>query len=131
MDFGYTEKVEKLRQQLQSFVDREVAPRHQEWSALADAGTYPTEIIERLKAKAFEEGLWNLFLPGLNENESGTRLSNLEYAPLAEIMGRFPWCSEVFNCSAPDTGNMEVLHLFATPEQRKDWLEPLLMGELR
>lgn len=131
MDFSYSEKVEKLRAQLLSFIEREVAPRNQEWSALTGAGTYPTEIIERLKAKAFEEGLWNLFLPGLKDNEPGTRLTNLEYAPLAEIMGRFPWCSEVFNCSAPDTGNMEVLHLFATPEQRKQWLEPLLIGDLR
>lgn len=131
MDFEYSQKVRELRQKLLSFVEREIAPCHQEWTKLTEAGTYPTTIIERLKAKAFEEGLWNLFLPGLKSDEPGTRLSNLEYAPLAEIMGRFPWCSEVFNCSAPDTGNMEVLHLFATPEQRRTWLDPLLIGDIR
>ncbi|MCB2019874.1 MAG: acyl-CoA dehydrogenase family protein, partial [Burkholderiaceae bacterium] len=76
-------------------------------------------------------GLWNLFLPALRDDEPGTRLTNLDYAPLAEIMGRIPWASEVFNCSAPDTGNMELLHLFATPEQSARWLRPLLEGEIR
>lgn len=85
----------------------------------------PSRLIEDLKAKARAEGLWNLFLP----SESG--LTNLEYAPLAEIMGRVTWASEVFNCSAPDTGNMEVLHLYGTPEQKERWLKPLLAGEIR
>jgi acyl-CoA dehydrogenase len=88
-------------------------------------------VIEPLKRLAREAGLWNLFLPGLRPDEPGVRLSNLEYAPLAEIMGRVPWASEVFNCSAPDTGNMELLHLFATPEQRERWLSPLLEGRIR
>ena len=88
-------------------------------------------MIEPLKQQARAEGLWNLFLPGLREDEPGTRLTNLEYAPLAEIMGRVFWASEIFNCSAPDTGNMELLHLFATPEQREAWLVPLLKGEIR
>ncbi len=87
--------------------------------------------VEPLKKKAREAGLWNLFLPGLNEGEPGTRMSNLDYAPLAERMGRVFWSSEVFNCSAPDTGNMEILHLFATPAQREQWLMPLLNGEIR
>jgi acyl-CoA dehydrogenase len=87
--------------------------------------------LEHLKALARAEGLWNLFLPGLRDDEPGTRLSNLEYAPLAEIMGRIDWASEVFNCSAPDTGNMEILHLFATPGQREQWLLPLLEGHIR
>jgi acyl-CoA dehydrogenase len=87
--------------------------------------------VSDLKAKARAQGLWNLFLPGLKDDEPGTRLSNMEYAPLAEIMGRVMWASEVFNCSAPDTGNMELLHLFATPEQRERWLKPLLDGQIR
>ena len=88
-------------------------------------------MIEPLKARARAEGLWNLFLPALADDEPGTRLANLEYAPLAEIMGRVFWASEVFNCSAPDTGNMELLHMFATPAQREAWLAPLLRGEIR
>ncbi len=84
-----------------------------------------------LKALAKSEGLWNLFLTGLKSDEPGNGLSNLDYAPLAELMGRIPWASEVFNCSAPDTGNMELLHMFASAKQREDWLEPLLHGQLR
>ena len=81
--------------------------------------------------KAKSEGLWNLFLPGLRDDEPGTRLDNPEYAPLAELMGRVPWSPEVFNCNAPDTGNMEILHLFATPDQRRDYLIPLMEGRIR
>jgi acyl-CoA dehydrogenase len=84
-----------------------------------------------LKALAKSEGLWNLFLPSLRDDEPGTRLSNLAYAPLAEVMGRLPWASEVFNCSAPDTGNMELLHRFASPAQNQQWLQPLLQGKIR
>jgi acyl-CoA dehydrogenase len=87
--------------------------------------------MEDLKALAKSEGLWNLFLPHLKDDEPGTQLTNLEYAPLAEIMGRIEWASEAFNCSAPDTGNMELLHMFATPEQYEQWLRPLLNGEIR
>ncbi len=131
MDFAYSAKVEALRAQITCFMDEEVLPRNRRWLDLAEAGTYPLEVVEPLTAKAREQGLWNLFLPGLRPDEPGTALSNLEYAPLAEIMGRVPWASEVYNCSAPDTGNMEVLHLFATPEQRRLWLEPLLDGTIR
>jgi len=131
MDFAYSPKVETLRERLLGFVAREIAPANQEWHEIAAEHRYPLELVERLKAKAHQEGLWNLFLPGLRDDEPGTRLSNLEYAPLAEIMGRYPWASEVFNCSAPDTGNMEVLHLFATEAQKRRWLTPMLEGSIR
>ena len=133
MDFAFSTRVETLRRQLQDFMDAHVVPRHAQWLAEARGGL-PVSFMADLKALAHSEGLWNLFLPGLREDEQGTRLSNLEYAPLAEIMGRIPWASEVFNCSAPDTGNMELLHLFATPEQRERWKRGVsvtesLMGE--
>jgi len=95
------------------------------------AGIFPVSFMADLKALAKSEGLWNLFLPHLTEAESGTRLTNLEYAPLAEIMGRVYWASEIFNCSAPDTGNMEILHMFGSDEQKSRWLAPLLAGEIR
>ncbi|MCB8882044.1 acyl-CoA dehydrogenase family protein [Acidisoma cellulosilytica] len=131
MDFAYSKRVEDLRQRVSAFMDHEILPANQHWLELAERGTYPLEVVEPLKAKARSEGLWNLFLPGLKDDEPGTRLSNLEYAPIAELMGPVPWSAEVFNCNAPDTGNMEILHLFATPEQRRQWLNPLLNGEIR
>jgi len=90
------------------------------------AWPFPLSFMNDLKALAKSEDLWNLFLPGLRQDEPGQGLSNLDYAPVAEIMGRVEWASEAFNCSAPDTGNMELLHLFATPEQSERWLKPLL-----
>jgi acyl-CoA dehydrogenase len=129
MDFAYTPRVEKLRTHLQNFISEYITPRIQQYKQEAHAGVYPISFMEDLKALAKDEGLWNLFLPQLQDDEPGTRLSNLEYAPLAEIMGRIGWAPEVFNCNAPDTGNMELLHLFATPEQRGQWLNPLLNGE--
>ncbi len=131
MDFQYSEDNQQMQRTLRQFMDRHVLPQNREWQRLADSGVYPSSVIEPLKVLAKEAGLWNLFLPGLREGEPGTRLSNMEYAPLAEIMGRIPWASEVFNCNAPDTGNMEMLHLFATPEQHERWLKPLLEGEIR
>ena len=130
MNFEYSPKVQALRRQLQDFMDDHVIPRLPEWRAAEQAGVYPA-FIEELKALAREDGLWNLFLPGLAADEPGQRLSNLEYAPLAEIMGRVPWAPEIFNCNAPDTGNMEVLHLFGSMEQRQQWLRPLLEGTIR
>jgi acyl-CoA dehydrogenase len=131
MDFEFSPEVQQMQATLRRFMDQYVLPADRDWAALAEAGTYPLTVLEPLKAKAKEVGLWNLFLPGLREGEPGTGLSNLDYAPLAEIMGRIHWSSEVFNCSAPDTGNMELLHLFATPAQARQWLQPLLAGEIR
>jgi len=131
MEFAYSAKVEALRSSLQAFMDERVIPEDRAFHREANAGRHPIALLEPLKQAAREEGLWNLFLPGLRDDEPGTRLSNLDYAPLAEIMGRIPWAAEVFNCSAPDTGNMELLHLFATPVQRDAWLSPLLRGEIR
>ncbi|TDN69500.1 acyl-CoA dehydrogenase family protein [Paraburkholderia sp. BL10I2N1] len=131
MDFAYSLKVEALRTQVRVFMDTHIVPRIHQWHEEVGAGHYPVSFMEDLKEKARAEGLWNLFLPHLHDDEPGTRLTNLEYAPLAEIMGRVSWASEVFNCNAPDTGNMELLHMFATPAQRKKWLEPLLDGKIR
>lgn len=131
MDFDYSPKVQALRQRLEDFMERYVLPYNGAWHQSVAQGVFPPPFMEDLKALAKSEGLWNLFLPDLHDDEPGERLSNLEYAPLAEIMGRLPWASEVFNCSAPDTGNMELLHLFATPEQNQRWLRPLLAGEMR
>ena len=112
-------------------MDERIVPLISVWKAEVEAGSFPVSFMAGLKDRARAEGLWNLFLPALRDDEPGTRLSNLEYAPLAEIMGRVSWASEVFNCNAPDTGNMEVLHLFATPAQREQWLVPLLEGRIR
>lgn len=131
MDFALSPRAEELRTQLKSFMEAHIYPRIREHKEEMEAGNFPVPFIEDLKVLARAEGLWNLFLPGLRDDEPGKRLSNLEYAPLAEIMGQVSWSSEVFNCSAPDTGNMELLHMFATPEQRADWLVPLLNGHIR
>ena len=113
MDFSYSAKVEELQSRLTAFMEQHVVPAIPSWEREVAAGVYPPSIIEPLKEEARAHGLWNLFLPGLKEDEPGTKLSNLDYAPLAEVMGRIFWASEIFNCSAPDTGNMELLHLFA------------------
>lgn len=127
MDFTYSEKVNDVLVQLSSFMDSEVYPNESRYHSEIASGNrwQPLQLIEKLKDEAKAAGLWNLFLPDI----SG--LSNVEYAPVAEMMGRVVWASEVFNCSAPDTGNMEVLHLYGTDEQKKEWLEPLLAGEIR
>jgi acyl-CoA dehydrogenase len=131
MDFAYTDKVNALRQRMTDFMDRYVYPNEQTFKDQVAAANNPfhhAEIVDELKAKARAEGLWNLFLP---DKEYGAGLTNLEYAPLAEITGRVGWAPEVFNCSAPDTGNMEILAQFGTPEQKRQWLQPLLDGEIR
>ncbi len=131
MHFELPEDVQQMQRTLRRFMDEQVLPRNAEFERIAASGTYPTDVVEPLKRMAREAGLWNLFLPGLKPEQPGTRLSNMQYAPLAEIMGRVPWASEVFNCNAPDTGNMELLELHASPEQRTRWLEPLLEGAIR
>jgi len=134
MDFAYSEKVNALRERMTTFMDRYVYPNEQTFRDQVAASGNPfhhAEIVDELKAKARAEGLWNMFLPVNQYGDLGAGLTNLEYAPLAEITGRAPWAPEVFNCSAPDTGNMEVLAQFGTPEQRARWLDPLLSGEMR
>ncbi|HLZ20665.1 MAG TPA: acyl-CoA dehydrogenase family protein [Ktedonobacterales bacterium] len=131
MDFTYSPKVEALRSQLNDFMDRRVYPNEKTYRnqvAAADMPFAHPEIVDELAREAKAAGLWNLFLPN---NTFGAGLSNLEYAPLAEIMGRVGWASEVFNCAAPDTGNMEILAQFGSPEQQSQWLRPLLDGEIR
>ena len=131
MDFDYSPRVKELSARLGAFMAEHVWPANAEYAAIVERGEYPETLIDGLKDKARAAGLWNLFLPALKDDEPGTRLTNLEYAPMAEIMGRLPWASEVFNCSAPDTGNMEILHMFGTPEQRERWLKPLMEGRIR
>jgi acyl-CoA dehydrogenase len=131
MDFELSPKTERLKTKLQEFMEREVYPAEKmferELSEAASRWQIPP-VMEALKRKAKAAGLWNLFLP---ESEMGAGLNNLEYAPLCEIMGRSPIAPEAFNCSAPDTGNMETLVRYATPAQQEEWLKPLLAGEIR
>jgi len=131
MDFGFSDKVRALQAQMQAFMDHRIIPRAAEWERLTQAGDGYPYFMDELKVEARAQNLWNLFLPTLADDEPGQRLSNLEYAPLAEITGRVIWAPEVFNCSAPDSGNMEILHMFGSAEQRRCWLEPLLAGEIR
>ncbi len=127
MNFDYSEKSKELQKRLSAFMDENIYPNESAYKNEINSGDrwQPLQLIEDLKAKAKTEGLWNLFLPEV----SG--LNNLEYAPLAEIMGKVFWSSEVFNCSAPDTGNMEVLERYGTSEQKEQWLKLLLDGEIR
>ncbi|MCW5652303.1 acyl-CoA dehydrogenase family protein [Hydrogenophaga sp.] len=135
MNFDYTDKVKDLRERLLAFMDLHIYPNearfYEEIAANRAKGNawVPTRIVEELKPKAREAGLWNLFLPRSARAPQG--LSNLEYAPLCEIMGRVPFAAEVFNCSAPDTGNMETLERYASEALKDRWLEPLLRGDIR
>ncbi|HTQ74581.1 MAG TPA: acyl-CoA dehydrogenase family protein [Burkholderiales bacterium] len=135
MDFAYSDKVKSLQDRLARFMDANVYPNERRYREEVEANRargdawVPTKLIEELKPKARAEGLWNLFLPRSPRASEG--LSNLEYAPLCEIMGRVHWAPEVFNCSAPDTGNMETLERYGSEEQKKQWLDPLLRGEIR
>ena len=143
MDFDYSQRTQELQTRLQRFMDQHIYPSEGEYFAEIEANTKagkrwtPLQLIERLKPLAREQGLWNLFLPptaggvGAAHNGRDFGLSNGDYAPLAEIMGRVPWSSEVFNCSAPDTGNMETIERYGSAEIKARWLEPLLRGEIR
>ncbi|MGB6883498.1 MAG: acyl-CoA dehydrogenase family protein [Candidatus Acidiferrum sp.] len=129
MNFEFSDKVKELQRRLQAFLDEHIYPHERRFHEEIERNRWsPTQIIEELKPKARAAGLWNLFLP---ESEDGAGLTNLEYAPLCEIMGRSHMAPEVFNCSAPDTGNMEVLARYGTAEQKERWLKPLLAGEIR
>jgi acyl-CoA dehydrogenase len=129
VEFAYSEKVELLRAQLREFMALHVYPAERiHAEQLGRERWVQPPIMEELKARARQAGLWNLFLPA---GAAGSGLSNLEYAPLAELMGRSPIAPEVFNCNAPDTGNMEVLERYGAPEHKKEWLEPLLAGRIR
>ena len=134
MNFDYTPKVRELQARLQEFMAVHVYPNERcfrdevEGNRAKGNPWIPTKLVEELKTRARAGGLWNLFLP---QSAHGAGLTNLEYAPLAEIMGRVTWAPEVFNCSAPDTGNMETIERYGTPEQKRQWLLPLLEGEIR
>lgn len=141
MDFGMSDREQHFRGAVRAFIDNEIRPKLSDYARELEAGDRwePLRTIEMLKVKAKSAGLWNLFLPPAGEHPlaedgfvfAGERLTNLEYALCAEEMGRIHWASEVFNCSAPDTGNMEVLHRYGTREQKDRWLKPLMEGELR
>jgi acyl-CoA dehydrogenase len=130
VDFEYSAKTKGLQARLCAFMDKRIYPNEKRFRDEVAAGDrwQPIALIDALKKEAQAEGLWNLFLP---DSEHGAGLTNTEYAPLCEIMGRVPWAPEVFNCSAPDTGNMETLVRYGTAEQKQRWLEPLLSGSIR
>jgi acyl-CoA dehydrogenase len=129
MSFEFSQRAKDLQKRLTAFMEEHIYPNEQRFHDEIERNRWsPTAITEELKTKARAAGLWNLFLP---ESEYGAGLSNMEYAPLCEIMGRSVMAPEVFNCSAPDTGNMEVLARYGTPEQKERWLKPLLAGEIR
>ncbi|HXW62332.1 MAG TPA: acyl-CoA dehydrogenase family protein [Candidatus Acidoferrales bacterium] len=129
MKFEFADKVKDLERRLQAFMDEHIYRNEQRFYKELESNRWkPAQVIEELKPKARAAGLWNLFLP---DSQYGAGLTNLEYAPLCEIMGRSPIAPEVFNCSAPDTGNMEVLARYGTPEQQERWLKPLLAGQIR
>ena len=137
MDFAYSARTQELQTKLLKFMDDYIYPAEAKYEAEIEANTAAGKRWTPLKPKARAIGLWNLFLPPTAGGEGSTHngrdfgLSNSDYAPLAEIMGRVPWSSEVFNCSAPDTGNMETIERYGLPEHKKQWLDPLLDGKIR
>lgn len=131
MDFSISQTDQALAHRLQSFIEQYVLPYNAAWHHAVATGDYPPVFLEDLKTLAREAGLWNLFLPELQAHEPGTQLSHSAYAPLAEIMGKLPWAAEVFNCQAPDSGNMALLHQFGNEAQKQMWLQALLNGRMR
>ncbi|MBU6223550.1 MAG: acyl-CoA dehydrogenase family protein [Burkholderiales bacterium] len=131
MDFSSSPKAQEWQARLDVFMCRYLLPHNAAWHQSVKEGIYPPPFLEDLKSLAKDEGLWNLFLPSLSGDQPGTAMSHLDYAPLAESMGRLPWAAEVFNCNAPDSGNMELLNQFASSAQKEQWLSPLLSGEIR
>lgn len=128
MEFQHSEKALHWQERVRRFLDDKVLPREAEyWAQVREDSTRQPPAMDEMKAQAREAGLWNMFLPG----DHGAGLTNLEYAPLAEMMGRHLWTAEVFNCNAPDTGNMEVLHMYGDAAQQARWLKPLMAGEIR
>jgi len=128
MEFQHSEKALHWQERVRRFLDDKVLPREAEyWAQVREDSTRQPPAMDEMKAQAREAGLWNMFLPG----DHGAGLTNLEYAPLAEMMGRHLWTAEVFNCNAPDTGNMEVLHMYGNEAQQAKWLKPLMAGEIR
>ena len=130
MDFTFNDKTREYQERVGAFMDAHIYPNEERFHQEVATGDrwVPVAMLEELKPKAREAGLWNLFLP---DSDRGAGLKNIEYAPLAEIMGRVEWASEVFNCSAPDTGNMETIERYGTDAQKQEWLEPLLEGKIR
>ena len=131
MHFEPTGRARDIRNEVAGFFEREVMPRHRDWVQQVMREGGEADFLPALRTRARERGLWNLALPELADSEPGTRLSNLEFAPLAEIMGKLPWGSQVFNCQAPDVPNMAMLQSLATPDQKERWLDPLLEGTTR
>ncbi|MCX7268975.1 MAG: acyl-CoA dehydrogenase family protein, partial [Burkholderiales bacterium] len=131
MNFQHSAKAIGLTRRLQAFMDSYVLPHNAAWHQSVQDGVYPPVFMEDLKTLAQEAGLWNLCLPALADTSADMALSNLDYAPLAEAMGRIPWSAEVFNCNAPDSGNMALLQQYASTAQREQWLTPLLNGSMR
>ena len=133
MDFRHSDRALDWHARVRRFLDEQVIPREADYFAqVRENPNRQPPVMEAMKAAAREAGLWNMFLPGGHDGENGgAGLTNLEYAPLAEMMGRHLWTAEVFNCNAPDTGNMEVLHMYGNAEQQARWLKPLMAGEIR
>ncbi len=131
VSFEISEPAHAVIERAQAFYAAQILPRHREWVQTVCRDGKPAAFVKDLQKKAREQGLWNLGIPDLAEDEPGTRLSNLEFAPIAELLGRLPWASEVFNCHAPETPNMIMLQALATPAQKERWLHPLMNGETR